>query len=130
MISTIELASTFIISHNNHFFFKLCFIVYAITVVPNFPSFSLSTQHPHSLRQSSNCCPCPWVMHVCSLVLYSLCCTLHPHDYSLTTNLYFLIPSPFSPILPTPFPCGNHQNILCLCDSVSVLFTLFFRFHY
>ena len=34
--------------------------------------------------------------------LYSLYCTLHPHGYSVTTNLYFLIPLPFSPSPPIP----------------------------
>ena len=34
--------------------------------------------------------------------LYSLYCTVHPHDYFVTTNLHFLIPSPFSPSPSTP----------------------------
>ena len=32
--------------------------------------------------------------------LYSLCCNLHPCDYFVTTNLYFLIPLPFTPSPP------------------------------
>ena len=61
-------------------------------------------------------------------ILYSLCCTLHPHGYSVTTNLHFLIPSHFSP---NPLPSGNHQNVLCIYDFVSLLLVhlfCFFRF--
>ena len=43
------------------------------------------------------------------------------HDCSLTTNLYFLIPSTVLPILPTPLPSGNHQNVFCIYEPVSVL---------
>ena len=32
-----------------------------------------------------------------------------------------IIPSPFSPIPPTLLPLGNHQNVLCVYESVSVL---------
>ena len=35
-------------------------------------------------------------------LLYFLCCTLYPQDYFLTTDLYFLIPSPFHTFLWTP----------------------------
>ena len=61
-------------------------------------------------------------------LLYSLYCTLYLHDYSVTTSLYFLIPSPFSPISPTPMPSGHCQNILCIYDSVSVLLVRLFWF--
>ena len=39
----------------------------------------------------------------CMRWLYSLCCTLHPSDYFVTTNWYFLILLPFSlsPQLPS-----------------------------
>ena len=43
-------------------------------------------------------------------------------DYFVTANFYLLIPSPFSPIPPTHLPYGNHQSILCICESVSILF--------
>ena len=33
---------------------------------------------------------------------------LHPHDYSVTTYLYFLIPSPLHPFSPFPLSSGNH----------------------
>ena len=74
------------------------------------------------------------VVHVhgsCIYVLWllcSLCCTLHPRDCSVTTYLCFLIPSPFSPMAPSPLPSGNYQNILYICDSVSVLFVCLFCF--
>ena len=79
---------------------------------------------PHSIRQSPHQCQCPWDMHIYVFwLLYSLGCTLHPHDYSVTTNLYFLIPSHFSPIPMTHLSCSNHQNILL--SIILFLFSMF-----
>ena len=36
------------------------------------------------------------------------------HDYSVTTNLYFLIPSSFSPSLPNPLLFGNYHSVVCI----------------
>ena len=44
------------------------------------------------------------------------------HDCFVTMNLHFSTPSLFSPSSPTPLPPGNHQSVLCICESVSVLF--------
>ena len=49
------------------------------------------------------------------------------HDYSVSTNVYFLIPAPFLH-RPTPLPSGNHQNILRIYDSVSVMLAHLFCF--
>ena len=112
-------------------FFKLYFIGYAITVVSTFPPLPPSTQPP---TPSGNPYTTVYVhgsyIYVLWL-LYSLYCTLHPHDYSVTTDFYFLIPSCFlsSPLI--TFPSGNHQNILCIYDSVFVwLICLFCFFRY
>ena len=56
--------------------------------------------------------------------LHFLYCTLHPHGYSVTTYLYFLILSPLYPFPYSPLPSGSHQNALCIHVSVSVLFCL------
>ena len=53
--------------------------------------------------------------------LYSLCCTVHPHDYSVTTSSCFLIPSPFPPCLQSPSPPASIS-----LHSVSVRLFLFF----
>ena len=99
-------------------FFKLYFIVCALTVVqiftlcPNSPSSSPTSGNPLTIvHVHGSCMYVPWL-------LYSLCCALHPHDYSVTTNLYFLISSPFSPISPTTLPTDNHQNILCILRTI------------
>ena len=45
--------------------------------------------------------------------LYFLCCTLHPHDYCVATNLDFSVPSPCSPSPPAPSPlfiCFSKAN--------------------
>ena len=68
----------------------------------------------------------PTIVHVhgsCVLVLW-LChflhCTVYPHGYSVSTYLYFLIPSPHHPFPHTPSQSVNHQNTLSIHDSVSV----------
>ena len=100
-------------------FFKLYFIVYALTVVPGFPP-PLHLDPSHSLMQS------PTVVHAhgsCRYVLwllYSLCCTLHSRGYSVITNLYFLIPSPFSSVPLNP----SHLAIVKMF-SVSMILLLF-----
>ena len=53
------------------------------------------------------------------------------HNY----NLYFSISSSSSPSPPTPFPSGNHQFVLCIYKSVTVVFvhvfcSLFFKDFY
>ena len=53
-------------------------------------------------------------------LLHFLYCTLQPHDYSVTTYLY-IIPSSLHPFSHIPLPSDNHQNALCIQDSVSVI---------
>ena len=48
---------------------------------------------------------------------------IHLCEYSVTTNLYFLIPSHFSPSPPSPPPLWQPLN--CICKSVLVLFVHF-----
>ena len=105
-------------------FLKSCILFMLLTVVPVLSPLTPSTQplntpsdNPHTIVHG----PCMYVLWL----LCSLCFTLHPYDYSVTTNLYFLIPSPFSPILLTLLLSGYHQNVLCIYDSVSVLIVYF-----
>ena len=85
---------------------------------------SLSPSIPHPLKQSLHHCSCPWVMCISALPAPFLYCNLHPHGNFVTTNLYFLIPSPLHPFPYTPLPSGNNQNTLCVYDSVCVLICL------
>ena len=48
--------------------------------------------------------------------LHSLCRTLRPRDYCVTTNLYFSIPSPFSPSSPT------YLSNYCFWKCVSAMY--------
>ena len=61
--------------------------------------------------------------HVYKFFGYSISYTVLyiSHGYSVTTYLYFLIPSPLHPLPHTLLPSGNHQNTLCIHDCVSVL---------
>ena len=113
-------------------FFKI-FYCHSITGVCLFspslhPTPAKSTSlHSAPLTPSGN--P-PTIVHThgsCTYVLWLLhflCCTLHPHPYSVTTYLYFLIPLPPHPFPHTTLPSGNHQNALHIHDSVSVLVCL------
>ena len=78
-----------------------------------------------SLRQSPHCYVRPWVMHMCPLATLFPVLTSHPLDYSVTTDLYFLIPAFFSPISLTPFPSGNHQNVISMILFLFYVFILF-----
>ena len=80
------------------------------------------------LWQSPHQCLCPWVMQICFLVTLFPMLYFHPYDYSVKTNLHFLIPSPFSSIPHNFHRSGNHQNFLCMYDFVSVLLVCLFCF--
>ena len=111
-------------------YFKLYFIIYAITVVPIFPPCPFHQVAPPQLPQAI---PIPFLVHIHGLciyvlwLLYFLCCTLHPQDNLVTTNFYF-IPSLYSLIPPTPLVSGNYQNVLCIYESVSILLVCLFCF--
>ncbi|KAF6088482.1 hypothetical protein HJG60_008307 [Phyllostomus discolor] len=79
------------------------------------------------LSQFFSLCPPPLRTPHSLRLLCSLFCTSYSHDYSVTTNFYILIPSPFWPSLPMP-PSNNHQNVLCIYDSVSALLECLFCF--
>ena len=65
--------------------------------------------------------------------LYSLCCTLYPHDCSVIYQFVLLNPFTFSTYSSSkPFPSGNHQNALWVCfwsACSCVLLCFVFRFH-
>ena len=79
---------------------------------------------PYSLRQSPHHCSCPWVMHISSLA--SPFPVLYFTYLWLFYNYLFVLLNPLtsSPIPLTTLPSGNHQNTLCIHDSVSVLVCL------
>ena len=71
--------------------------------------------NPHTIvHVHGSCIQVLWLLHL----LFS---TVHPHGYSVTTYLYFLIPSPLQPFPHTCLPSGKHQSTLTIHDSVSVL---------
>ena len=102
-------------------FFKLYFIDYVITVVPIFPPLCASTQHL-TLPQAT---PTPLLMsidHVYKLFAYSISCTVLYIPLVFCNYLFvLLIPLTSSPIPPPSLSSGNHQNALCIHDSVSVM---------
>ena len=58
--------------------------------------------------------------------LYSLFCTLHPHDICFITGIRYLsIFLTFCTHAPTPLPSGNHQHVLGIYESISVMLCLF-----
>lgn len=64
----------------------------------------------------------PNTIHSYYITIDCIPCALCRHDYFVATNLYFLLPPPFSPRSPNPLPASNHQFGFCVCESVSVLF--------
>ena len=69
---------------------------------PSSTSYSLkpSLHHGH--------CSCPWAICISSSATPFLILYFTSHGYSVTTYLYFLIPSPLHPFSPIPLPSGNH----------------------
>ena len=63
---------------------------------------------PHSFRQSPHHCSCPWVTCTSCLATPFPILYFTSHGYSVTTYLYFLIPSPLHPFYPSLLPSGNH----------------------
>ena len=83
--------------------------------VPIHPASPTPSGNPPTIGHiHGSCIQVLWLLHL-------LYCTLHPHGYSITTYLHFLIPSPPHPFPHTLLPSGNHQNPLCIRDSVSSL---------
>ena len=88
MISLLHLI-VYVMSLQLFQFFPLC---HPLPRCPPTPS-----GYPHTIVHVHG--SCKYILWL----LYSICCTLYPHDYSVTTNLYFLVPSAFSlfPQLPS-----------------------------
>ena len=82
------------------FIFLSFFHCYSITVVPNFPFALLCPSHPNFHSQCPHRCPCPWVIHICSL-----------------SSTFPLFP-PLSSVLPS----GHCQPIQCFQAYGSILF--------
>ena len=80
--------------------------------VPLHPASPTPSGNPH-LHVHGSCMYVLWLLHF-------LYCILHP--YSVTTYLYFLIPSPLHSFPHTPLPSHNCQYSLRFHDSISVLF--------
>ena len=94
---------------------------YAITVILIFPLLPASTQQLPLPQAIPTPCSCPWVMCVSSLATPFL--ILYCTPPWLFCNYLFVLRNPLtsSPIPPLPLPSGNHQNTLCIHDSISVL---------
>ena len=92
--------------------------------VPIHPASPTPSGNPPTIGHiHGSCIQVLWLLHL-------LYCTLHPHGYSITTYLHFLIPSPPHPFPHTLLPSGNHQNSLCSHGSIcSCLHHLYFRFN-
>ena len=87
-----------------------------------FQFFPLCPSTPHSLRQHHIVDHVHGSLVYILWLLHLLYCTLHPHGYSVTTYLHFLIPLSLCAFPHTLLPSGdNHQNALRIHDSVSVL---------
>ena len=106
-------------------FFKIIFYWLCCYSCPDFPPLPPPPSTPHYFRQSSYHCSCPWVVHEHALL--STLASPFPVLYFTSPWLFcnyllvLLNPLTFSPIPPRPLPSGNHQNTLCVDDSVPVV---------
>ena len=119
----------------NTFINFLCFnYLLLIMLLQLFPFFSLCPPPPsipHTLRQFSHHCSCPWVMHIGSL--FTPFPVLYFTSPWLFCNYLFLLVNPLtsSPIPPHSPPIWQSSKLspypwFCLC---SCLLSLFFRFN-
>ena len=76
--------------------------------------------NPHTVVHVYGSCICVL------LVLYFLCCTPHPHGYSVTTNLHFLKSSIFTHH--PRDPASNLKTIKISAYMILFLFSLFVCF--
>ena len=86
-----------------------------------FITYFYNLQKDHTNNSSTHLTP--YIVFTVLLTIFpivNISCILHAYDYSVPTNLYFLIPSPFSPFpLPAP-PIWQTSKCslylwLCLC---------------
>ena len=89
-------------------FFPLC------ACPSNNPHYS---GNPHSIVHIHG--PCVYILWLLHFLYY----TLHPHGYSVTNNLYFLIPSPLHPFPHTPSHLAAIKMLF-----VSMILSPFFLF--
>ena len=126
----VHIQSCFFLKLESHSFAFLCYFLNYILLfmllqpsqfpppfVPLHPVLPTTSANPHTVGHAHRLC-----IYVLWL-LYSLCCTLYPHDYSVSTNLYFLIPSHCSPI---PW-CHSHLATIKMF-SISMILLLFCLF--
>ena len=105
------------------FIFNYILLIIRLQLSQFFPLCSPAHSIPHSRRQSSHHCSCPWVMHISSLI------TPFPKLYFtspwlfVTTYLYFLIPSPLH-----SFPDTLSHLATFKTPSVSMVLFLSFLF--
>ena len=110
-------------SEDTTYYFLNHILLFMLLELP--PNFPLCLPSPSCLRQSSHCCPCPWVLHICSLV--TLFPMLHFTSSWLFWDYQFVLLNPFTFFTrpPTILPSVKHQNVLCIYESISVLLVYF-----
>ena len=108
-------------------FLKLYVIFLCCYSCPNFTPFA--SLHP--VCPSGNL---HTVVHDLGSCMYVLWAAVFPTLYFTSPWLFcdyqfvLLNPFTFSTLPANPFPSGNHQNALCVCNSVSVLHACLFCF--
>ena len=100
-----------------YLFFNYILLIMLLQLSWFFSLYPPPPSTPHSLRQSPHHRSYPWVMGMSFLATPFPILYFTSHGYSVTTSLYFLIPSPLHLLPRLPLSSGNHQNH----DSVSVL---------
>ena len=85
--------------------------------------YNLQSDHPIKSRTHLT----PYVVIRILSIIFSMLYFTSPRLFC-STNLYFLIPSPFLPFSPKPPSSCKCQNVPCIYESVSVLLLCLFCF--
>ena len=113
-------------------FLKFIFNYSWYSILNYFQLYNIVITHLHNLC-SDQCSKfgshlTPYIVVMTLLSIFPMLYTLHPMTAFVTDNVCFLISSPYFTHPPGPLSSSNHQFVLCIYESVSILFVHLYCF--